>query len=47
MQIIRGEKRSWSYVIDLVSPGDYKVLIEGLRKQGIAVEVSPHIAIRL
>lgn len=47
MQIIRGEKRSWSYVIDLVSPGDYKVLIEDLRKQGIAIEVSPHIAIRL
>lgn len=43
LQIIRGEKKSWSYVIDLVSPGDYKMLIEDLRKQGIDVEVSPNI----
>ncbi len=45
LQIIRGEKKSWSYVIDLVSPADYNALIEDLRKQGIDVEVSPNITI--
>lgn len=45
LQIIRGQKKSWSYVIDLVSPTDYKRLIEDLQKQGVVVEVSHNIKI--
>lgn len=45
LQIIRGQKKSWSYVIDLVSPDDYKMLIGELQKQGIAVETH-HVKIR-
>lgn len=46
LQIIRGQKKSWSYVIDLVSPDDYKMLIEDLQKQGMVVEISPNIKIQ-
>lgn len=45
LQIINGQKKSWCYVIDLVSPNDYKMLIEYLQKKGIVVEVSHTITI--
>ena len=45
LQIINGQKKSWYYVIDLVSPNDYKMLIEDLQKKGIVVEVSHNITV--
>ena len=45
LQIINGQKKLGCYVIDLVSPDDYKILIEDLQRKGIVVEVSHNITI--
>ena len=45
LQIINGQKKLGCYVIDLVSPDDYKMLIEDLQRKGIVVEVSHNITI--
>ena len=46
LQIVRGQKKSWSCVIDLVSRKDYKHLIDELQRNGILVEVSRNIVLK-
>ena len=46
LQIVRGQKKSWSYVIDLVSRKDSRHLIDELQRNGILVEVSRNIVLK-